>query len=116
MARPFLAELAVITDTVVATQQTDDSRSCRISAEAVAAGGFNSSGTPSLMNRQAEQTADQAAENMARIHQEIEDTKSAQTVALSEGEAVVAAAHLGRYNITAVMYRYTCTFTTFSTY
>ena len=92
MARPFLAELAVITDTVVATQQTDDSRSCRISAEAVAAGGFNSSGTPSLMNRQAEQTADQAAENMARIHQEIEDTKSAQTVALSEGEAVVAAA------------------------
>ena len=29
MARPFLAELAVITDTVVATQQTDDSRSCR---------------------------------------------------------------------------------------
>ena len=92
MARPFLAELAVITDTVVATQQTDDSRSCRISAEAFAAGGFNSSGTPSLMNRQAEQTADQAAENMARIHQEIEDTKSAQTVALSEGEAVVAAA------------------------
>ena len=60
MARPFLAELAVITDTVVATQQTDDSRSCRISAEAVAAGGFNSSGTPSLMNRQAEQTANKS--------------------------------------------------------
>eukprot|EP01052_Picozoa_sp_SAG31_P052843 SAG31_NODE_13245_length_882_cov_37.837803_1_plen_216_part_10 len=44
------------------------------------------------LNRQAENMADQAAENMARIHQEIEDTKSAQTVALSEGEAVVAAA------------------------